>query len=84
MTKENVDTLIGALQSRFAAQVEVEPVNSGGRFRFGVTSPQFAVMGQLERQDAVWAVVDQVLPREATIDISLILTYAPNELAVTE
>jgi hypothetical protein len=44
-------------------------------------SPQFERMEQLRRQDLIWDVVDQTLPREATLDISLILAFAPSELA---
>jgi hypothetical protein len=37
-------------------------------------------MPHLRRQDQAWKVVDRVLPREATLDVSLILTYDPADL----
>jgi acid stress-induced BolA-like protein IbaG/YrbA len=81
MTQEQADTLAEALRRQFQAQVDVEQVGQGLRYRFGVVSPHFAQLTQLQRQDAVWRVVDDTLPREATLDVSLILTFAPAELA---
>jgi acid stress-induced BolA-like protein IbaG/YrbA len=81
MTQEQVDSLVTALRRRFKADVDAERVGDRMRFRFAVVSPEFAQMTQLQRQDAVWEVVDATLPREATLDVSLILTFAPGELA---
>jgi acid stress-induced BolA-like protein IbaG/YrbA len=81
MTEAQKDTLAEALRRQFAADVDVEQVGPNGRFRFAVMSPQFERMEQLRRQDLIWDVVDQTLPREATLDISLILAFAPSELA---
>ena len=81
MTRYRVKQLSEALRQRFNAEVEVERVGEGGRYRFAVIAPRFGKMTQLQRQDAVWEVVDAILPREATLDISLILTYAPRDLA---
>ncbi len=83
MTRQDVDKLTDALKQRFEATVEVEQVGPNGRFRFAVVSPQFRDMPQLDRQDAIWSVVDEALPREATLDVSLILAYAPEELEKT-
>jgi len=68
------------LERRFGAKVDAEQV-SPGRFRLAVVSPQFAQWTPLHRQDEVWKVVDEVVSREQTLDITLILTYAPGELA---
>lgn len=81
MTQEQADSLAEAFRRQFQAEVEVEQVGDRMRYRFGVVSPQFASMSQLQRQDAVWRIVDATLPREATLDVSLILTFAPAELA---
>jgi stress-induced morphogen len=81
MTQSDADRLAVALRERFRAQVDVERVSERMRYRFAVVSPDFAQMSQLQRQDAVWDVVDAALPREATLDVSLILTFAPGELA---
>ena len=83
MTQQEVDQLADALRRQFNAEVEAEPVNGNGRYRFAVVSPEFEQMNQLQRQDAIWAVVDATLPRLATLDISLILAFSPTELAET-
>jgi hypothetical protein len=38
-------------------------------------------MTHLERQDALWQLADKTLPRDVTMDVSLILAFAPEELA---
>lgn len=83
MTRQEADLLAGALKQRFDAEVEVQPVNGNGRYRFAVVSMQFQQLNQLQRQDAVWEVVDATLPRPATLDISLVLAFSPNELQKT-
>jgi len=79
MTPTQVETLRTALAREFEAEVEAEKI-APKRYRFVVISPRFLRMSQLDRQDQVWRVVDDVLPREAALDISLILVYAPSEL----
>jgi hypothetical protein len=82
MTTEQVGQLTHAFQARFGADVDSEPVNEQGRYRFAVTSQQFESMSHLDRQDALWAVVDETLPREASLDVSLILAFSPSELGI--
>ncbi len=84
MTEKQLDSLVTAFRSQFGADVETEAVNSNGRYRITVVSAQFATMPHLQRQDALWETADRILPRDATIDISLILAYAPGELAAAE
>lgn len=84
MTGKESEMILGALQQRFDAEVDIEPVNGDGRYRLAVVSPQFRTMTQLQRQDAIWSLVDQTLSRQATLDISLILAFAPGELAEAE
>ena len=81
MTQDQVDILSKALRDRLGVEVDAEPVGSRLRYRFAVIAPAFTQMTQLRRQDAVWEIVDATLPREATLDVSLILTFAPGELA---
>ena len=83
MTPEQAETLAREFQIRFDADVDFECVNGKDRYRFAVVSPRFDRMTQLQRQDALWAAVDAVLPRELTLDVSLILAFAPAELAET-
>lgn len=81
MTEAQKETLADALRQQFAADVDVEQVGPNGRFRFAVTSPQFEELEHLRRQDLIWEVVDRTLPRDAALDITLILAFAPTELA---
>jgi hypothetical protein len=83
MTQQEADALAGALRQRFGGEVEAQPVNGNGRYRFAVVSPQFHAMNHLQRQDAVWAVADATLARQASLDVSLILAFDPTELAET-
>lgn len=84
MTKQRADQLADALRKRFDGEVEFEPISSDGRYRFAVTSRQFEAMPHLDRQDDIWLVVDQVLTKPETLDISLILAFAPSELIPAE
>jgi acid stress-induced BolA-like protein IbaG/YrbA len=82
MTIRQSRILASAFRKDFKADVEAEPQNGHGRYRFTVVSNQFKKMSHLQRQDALWKVVDKVLPREATMDVSLIIAFTPEELAV--
>ncbi len=85
MTEQDKESLISAIRSRFdGAEVQAEEAGRAGRFRFHVVAPEFRELTQLQRQDAVWQVVDHALSREASLDVSLILTYSPADLAGTE
>ncbi len=83
MTRERADVLAEALRGRFGGEVDVEPVNGAGRYRFAVVSPRFDGVPHLRRQDEAWEVVDATLSREETLDISLILTIAPSDYPQT-
>lgn len=84
MTQAQAEMLVAALARQFDAEVEAEPIGGNGRFRFAIVSPQFAGLPQLQRQDAIWQVVDGVLPREATLDVSMILAFEPGEFAAAD
>jgi acid stress-induced BolA-like protein IbaG/YrbA len=83
MSASDLKKLTASLRKKFGGEVGYERINSKGRYRLEIISPKFAKMTQLQRQDSVWAVVDQVLSRQATLGISMILTYSPAELAAT-
>lgn len=83
MTKKQANSLAEVFRDRFAADVDSEAIGKG-RFRFAVTSAKFNKMSPLRRQDKVWSIVDEVLPREAVLDISLILALSPRELIAAE
>jgi len=80
MTRAKADALVAALAARFGGEAEAEQVNPSGRYRFAVVSPRFETVPHLKRQDEAWKVVDEVLTREETLDVSLVLTYAPAEI----
>jgi hypothetical protein len=79
MTNFDAKQLAQALERRFAAFVDLEEV-APGRFRFGVVSSQFVGVSQLRRQDEIWNVIDEVVPRDHRLDVSLILAFAPEEI----
>ena len=79
MTRHTADQVADALARRFNAHVEVDEVRSG-RFRFDVYSKHFGAASHLERQDQAWAVVDDLLSREQSDDISILLTVGPEEV----
>jgi stress-induced morphogen len=81
MTDLEMQKLLDELKLRFQAHVEAEQV-SPGRFRLGVVSPQFAGVPGLRRQDRIWEAIDEILDREQTLDISLVLAYSPDEVEV--
>ena len=80
MTQEQVKTLSDALAHAFDAEVEAEQVDPRGRYRFAVVSPRFENVERMDRQDAIWAVVDRVMPKNTMLDISLILAFDPKDL----
>jgi len=79
MKDQDVRRLKEELEKRLKADVEFEKV-AKGRFRFSVVSPIFKRKTQMARQDRVWEIVDEVLTRDTSLDVSLILTFTPNEL----
>lgn len=84
MTRQQAKHLAQALKKKFGGKVDFEAVNGQGRYRFAITSMRFEKKRQLERQDAVWKVVDEALPREAALDVSMILAFAPADLAAAK
>jgi hypothetical protein len=84
MTRPQAQLLVRAIKKEFGGKAEFEAVNGKGRYRFAITSKQFERMGHLERQDAIWEIVHNALPREATLDVSMILAFAPSDLAVAK
>jgi hypothetical protein len=81
MTQQRADELANALAAEFGGEAEAEQV-APGRFRFGVISPKFVGVSPLVRQDHAWLVVNRILSREEKLDISLILTFSPDDVQV--
>jgi stress-induced morphogen len=81
MTEVDRDRLVSAFQRELLAQVEVHAVNGAGRYRFALVSDKFVGLSQLARQDAAWRVVDKTLSEDAALDVSLLLAFAPEEVA---
>jgi hypothetical protein len=79
MTTQDAQAVTTALEGRFGGRAEAEEV-APGRFRFTLVSPAFSGVPQLTRQDDVWAAVDAALPTEQSLDITLILAFAPDEV----
>ena len=87
MNKSDVKTIKNLLIDAFdATAVEEELLDlKQGRYRFGVVASKFIRMSHLKRQDKIWEVIDKAvqakkISREAMLEISLILAYAPEEL----
>jgi stress-induced morphogen len=83
MTTTELKKLTSALRKTFGGKVHHEKIGSGGRYRLEVISPKFSRMSPLRRQDAVWDIVDKAIKPASSLDISLILTHSPGELAET-
>ena len=81
MTAQEAENLARLLRERFNAQVDYEEVNSNGRYSFAVVSEQFHGVPHLTRQDRIWKVIDEVLSKEDTMGISLVLAFDPSDLA---
>ncbi len=80
MTKTQAQSLKKALEKKFDGLAEFELAGMPGRYRFAVKSRKFDKMPQMKRQDEAWKIVDKVLERDAILDISLILTFAPRDM----
>ena len=83
MTQTEARRLKRALEKQFGGKAEFEPVDKKGRYRFALTSKRFEKMSHLKRQAQVWEVIDRTLSREANVDVSMILVFAPADLIAT-
>jgi hypothetical protein len=79
MTPATAKRVADGLADRFTAHVEIEEVQPG-RFRFNVFSRHFGAGSRLDRQDQAWAVIDELLGRDESDDVSLILTVGPEDV----
>jgi acid stress-induced BolA-like protein IbaG/YrbA len=75
-----IERLEKALKTQLAAEVEVEQ-SAPHRYRFAVVSKKFERMRPLKRQDLIWKIVDETLDREQVLAISMILAFAPKDVA---
>jgi hypothetical protein len=82
MTKNQAKSLKLVLEKQFGGRAEFEPINRQGRYRFAIRSGKFKGVSHLKRQDEAWRIVDRVLDRDATMDVSMILAFAPGETAM--
>jgi stress-induced morphogen len=82
MTSEQALRLVDALKQRFGGDVDLhqDEGESNGRYHFSVVSPKFEQMSHLQRQDAIWATVDEVLSREDGLDVAMVWAFAPGEM----
>lgn len=81
MTKTQALSLKKALEENFDGRAEFQMAGRPGRYRFAVKSKKFDKMPQMKRQDEAWKIVSKVLKPEAILGISLILTFAPRDMA---
>lgn len=84
MTPKEANQIKELLEKEFNAEVQLMK-SPEDRYEFGVISEQFSTLSHLKRQDRIWEAIDkaveaQKLSREAMLEISLILAYAPDEL----
>jgi stress-induced morphogen len=80
MTSKQAKVLVRALEEKFGGEGDFELVNKKGRYRFAIVSKKFEKMSQLKRQDEIWKIVDRVLPRDAVLDVSIVLAFDPADL----
>ena len=66
------------LRSRSSIPARRDSASHSGHFRANAASIVFRQ--SLERQDEVWKVADRTISREASLDVSLILAFAPEDL----
>src|SRR5688572_30254910 len=72
VTSERADQLVASIRERFVGEVEAEPdADNRNRYQFWVFSPQFKGMTHLQRQDALWKLVEQLLSREEQLDVTM-------------
>jgi stress-induced morphogen len=62
------------------AEVETEPVPTTLLYRVLVTSPQFAELSFLDRQEVAWRIVSHAFSADEKLHISSIWAATPNEL----
>lgn len=63
------------------ATVITEPIHGTKLHRVTVVAAKFARMRFSERQGVVWRIVDNAIPKEEQLFISMILTLTPSEAA---
>jgi 3-polyprenyl-4-hydroxybenzoate decarboxylase len=84
MTPVEAGVLAKELEKHFGGTAEFEAVNNKGMYRFAITSSRFDNVPHLQRQDDIWEVVDKVLSRQSTLDVSMILAFSPADLSAIE
>ena len=81
MNKETAQNLSKKLADEFSGDADFEMIDeSRGCYRFGLVSAQFKDVPHLTRQDQIWPIVNSELSREDSLDVTLILAFAPDEI----
>ena len=71
----------GLRQAGILAQVQVQPVPTTKLYRVLLTATKFKNLKPAERQDLVWRIVNARFSPEEQLQISMIVTLTPEELA---
>ena len=79
MTEQDADQLVQALELELGGTARYDRT-SPDRCHFEVTTPAFTGTPMRARQVRVWKVVDDLFDRETSSGITLIMTYAPEDL----
>jgi hypothetical protein len=62
-------------------QIETQPIRGTKLFRVTLVAKGFEKLWTTERQDLVWRILNQSFNREEQLQISMIITLSPGELA---
>jgi hypothetical protein len=79
-TPDGITRLRDRIVKDLEAEVDVEASDEARSFTVWVTSPRFSSLTHLQRQDLLWAIVDETCDREESMLITLIMAFAPGEI----
>lgn len=81
MTQDQADRLAAVFREQFGGEVETfSEEDDPCRFQFTISSPKFQELTTLQRQDAVWEVIDRALSRDDSLDVVMVWAFAPGEI----
>jgi len=75
-----VEKLTSALQKRLRGSHVIYEHVRRDRFRFEVVWKKFDRMDHPERQKLVWDIVEEELPKDDLLKVSMIITMGPSDL----
>lgn len=67
------------LLTAFGGTVSVERTGTGRRCGFTILSEAFSGIDHSERQERIWKVVDETLTKRESLEISVIVAFAPDD-----